>query len=81
MELEVTWKRTTKGWWSYLWRNLIAIVVTMILGAIIGAVLGFILGSLGVANQTIQMICAPIGMILGLSISIIPMKLILNKNL
>lgn len=80
MELEATWGRTTKVWWSYFWRNLIAIIASMILGAIIGGILGFVLGMLGASINTIQIICTPIGVIIGLLISIIPMKLILNKN-
>lgn len=80
MELEATWQRTTKVWWAYLWRNLIAIVASIILGSLIGAALGFILGMLGVGSETIKIICTPIGFIVGLLISIIPMKMILNKN-
>jgi hypothetical protein len=64
MELEVTWKRAAKVWWAYLWRNIIAIIVAM----------------MGVSSQTIQFITAPIGMIIGLLISIVPVKMILVKD-
>ena len=80
MELEVTWKRATRVWWSYLWRNLIAIIAAMVIGGIIGAILGFSLGALGVPLETIQIIVMPIGAIIGLLISIVPMKMILGKN-
>jgi hypothetical protein len=80
MELEVTWKRATKVWWSYLWRNLIAIVAAMVIGGIIGAIFGFVLGALGISTETIQIVVMPIGAIIGLLISIIPIKMILNKD-
>ena len=80
MELEVTWKRAAKVWWSFLWRNIIAVIVAMILGGIVGFIIGFILGAMGVSTQTIQYITAPIGMIIGLLISIVPIKMILAKD-
>jgi hypothetical protein len=80
MELEVTWKRAVRVWWAYLWRNIIAIIIAMIIGGIIGFILGFILGAMGFSIQTIQFITAPIGMIIGLLISIVPIKMILGKD-
>lgn len=80
MELEITWGRVVRVWWAYLWRNLIAIVVAMLAGGIIGGILGFILGAAGVSIETIKIVVMPIGAILGLAISIFPMKMILGKN-
>lgn len=80
MELEVTWGRVFHIWWAYLWRNLIAIVAAMIAGAVVGGILGFILGAAGIGTETITMVTAPIGFVLGLLISIIPIKLILGKD-
>lgn len=80
MELEVTWKRTTKIWWAYLWRNLLAIVASVAIGAIIGGIIGFILGTMGVSVETIKVVTMPIGFVIGLIISIIPLKMILNKD-
>lgn len=80
MELDVTWKRVVKVWWSYLWRNIIAIIVAAILGAVAGFVFGFILGAAGVAPETIKLVTAPIGGVIGLLISVVPMKLILGKD-
>ena len=80
MELEITWKRAAKVWWSYLWRNLIAIVGAVIIGAIVGGIFGFILGMFGASKETIQVVVAPIGFIIGLGISIVPLKLILGKD-
>jgi hypothetical protein len=80
MELEITWKRATRVWWSYLWRNLIAIIIGMLLGGINGFILGFVLSMLGASSETVQFIVMPIGGIIGLLISIVPMKMILGKD-
>ena len=63
-----------------MWRNLIAIVVSMLIGMVIGAVIGFILGAMGVSVRTIQIIVVPIGFVIGLAISIVPLKVILGKD-
>lgn len=80
MELEVTWGRVVRIWWAFLWRNIIAIIGAMIVGAIVGGVLGFIMAMAGASKETIQLVAAPIGGILGLLISIIPIKLVLDKK-
>ena len=80
MELEITWNRVIKVWWSYLWRSLLAAIVAMVIGAIIGGIFGFILGMLGFQTETIQLFVMPIGFLIGVGISIIPLKLILGKD-
>lgn len=80
MELEITWKRCFRVWWSYVWRNLIAIVISVIAGGILGFGLGLILGIAGFSVETIQIVVTPIGFILGLLISVVPMKMILGKD-
>ena len=80
MELEITWNRAIRIWWSYLWRNLIAIVVAMIIVMILGFIIGFIMGAMGFPILTIQLVTAPLGFLLGLGISVVPMKMILGKD-
>ena len=80
MELEVTWGRTIRVWWSLLWRNLVAILAAGVTGAIIGGVLGAIMGAMGVPVKTIQIVTLPIGFVLGLGISVVPLKMILGKD-
>lgn len=80
MELEVTWKRAIKVWWSYFWRSILAIIAAAFVGGIVGGILGFVLGMFGVAKESIQAVMGPIGFVIGVGISIIPLKLILGKN-
>lgn len=80
MELKITWKRAAKVWWSYFWRNILAIIGAIIIGGIVGGIFGFILGMLGASTETVQLIVAPIGFIIGIGISIVPIKMILGKD-
>lgn len=80
MELEVTWGRAVRVWWAYAWRNLIALVAAVVIGGIAGGLIGFIMGVAGADAKTIRMATLPIGVILGLVVSIVPFKLILGKD-
>ena len=80
MEMEPNWSRTIRVWWAYLWRNLIAIVVAMIIAGVVGFIMGIVLGAMGVPTNVIQMVATPVGGVIGILISIVPMKLILRKN-
>ena len=80
METEITWGKATKVWWSIMWRNLIAIFAAMIIGGIIGGIMGVIMGAAGVPVETIQIIAAPIGFIIGIAVSIVPIKMVLGKS-
>ena len=80
MELDVTWKRAARVWLAYLWRNMLAIIAAMILGGIVGGIFAFILSMLGVPQEIIMFIVSPIAFVSGIGISIIPIKLILNKD-
>ncbi len=80
MELEVTWGRTVKVWWAYLWRAIIAMIAGAVAGVIVGGIIGLILGLLGAPIHIVPFITAPIGLGMGLAISIVPIKLILGKD-
>ncbi|MGM0509479.1 MAG: hypothetical protein ACQERZ_10040, partial [Fusobacteriota bacterium] len=72
MELKVTWKHAIKVWWSYIWRNITAIII--------GAILGYAFLIIGTFTKTISVLLVPIGVIISLFTSIIPIRLILNKD-
>lgn len=80
MEVEVTWNRVIRIWWSYAWRNLIAIIISMIVGGVFGFVIGAIMGALGFSVDTIKLVVTPISFLIGLAISIVPMKMIIGKS-
>lgn len=80
MELEITWDRVVRVWWSYLWRSLICILIAMLIGMICGFIIGFTLGFIGFPASLIRLVTGSIGFALGLAISILPMKLILGKD-
>ena len=80
MELEITWNRAIKVWLSLLWRNAIAIIAAILIGALVGGIVGGVLGAAGVSIENIQVISSILGFILGLAISIVPVKLVLGKD-
>lgn len=80
MEVEVTWGRTLRVWWAYLWRSIIAVFVAMLVGAILGFIIGFIMGFLEAPILATQLVGATVGGIVGLAASVVPMRLILGKD-
>lgn len=79
--LEATWGRAIKVWWAYLWRNILAVIVAFIVSFVVGAIFGFALGMMGVSNHSVlRGIGGLIGFSIGLGFSVIPMKMILNKQ-
>jgi hypothetical protein len=80
MELEVTWGRAVRIWWAYLWRNIIAVLVAMIIGGIMGGIIGAVMALSGLPREAIAYVTMPIGFLLGMGISVVPIKLILGKD-
>jgi hypothetical protein len=80
MELEVTWGRAARVWWAYFWRNLVAVAAGSLIGIALGAILGFILGAAGARAETIRIAAFPIGIVVGLLVSIVPIRLVLGKD-
>ena len=66
-EVEVTWGRAIKVWWTLVWRG-------TLIGVGFGAVLGFTLGLLGVQPELI----APISLIFAIPIGWWVVKMVLE---
>jgi len=80
MELPVTWSRAARVWKSYFWRTLVALLASIILGAIVGGAIGFVMGMIGFSPKSIRPVAVVIGLVIGIAVSIVPMKLILGKD-
>jgi hypothetical protein len=80
MELEVTWNRAFRVWLSYLWRNILAIIAATLVGMLFGFGIGFIMGAMGFSVLAIQFVTVPVGLIAGLAISVVPLKMILGMD-
>jgi len=52
----------------------------MIVGGILGGVVGFVMASYGALTETIQLVTVPMGLILGIAFSIVPIKMVLGKE-
>ena len=80
MELEVTWGRAARVWFAFLWRNLFAIVGGVILGGIIGFLVGFLAQLTGLEPEVGQRITMVLGVVIGLGVSVVPIRMILGKD-
>ena len=79
-EIKATWGQVVRVWWALVWRNIIAVIIAMIIGGVIGALLGLVFGIMGVPQNIIEIIAGIVGAIIGLGVSLIPVKMILNKD-
>ncbi|UCF81808.1 MAG: hypothetical protein JSV08_01320 [Acidobacteriota bacterium] len=69
-ELEVTWGRTVRVWWAYLWRSML---ITFIIGFVMG-----LLQAQGAFNSDLPI--QLVGIIISLAFSLVVMKMILGKD-
>ena len=77
IEVEATWNRVIRVYWSYFWRQLII----LLLGTIgIDVFLALMFYAVDTPKHTVLQVIMPINLVLGTCLPIIPMKLILGKN-
>jgi len=81
IELEVTWARLLRVWWEWFWRNLLTTIGVLIVATVIGALSGVVLGAVGATEDTLQMVAAVIGTLVAVTATVIPLGLILNKDI
>jgi hypothetical protein len=80
MELEASWGRTTRVWWAHYWRNLLIGLAGAVVAGFVGFVIGVAAGAMGIDSAALILVTIPIGMLIGMAVSVIPMKLILGKD-
>lgn len=76
-EIDVTWGRAAKVWWSLAWRMLL---FTVAVSFVAGGILGFVGAMLGASQQTVSTLGFLIGVAVGVPIGIWIIKLIIGKN-
>lgn len=76
-ELEVTWMRAFKVWWSLTWR---IIVYSMIFGIVIGMPLGLAAAALGIGQGQASVILQNLATVIGLILGIWILKVVLTKS-
>jgi hypothetical protein len=79
-ELEVTWERAIRIWWSFFWRSLFAVVVAMLMAGAAGFFCGVVLGAMGYSSDAVQKVVYPFGFFFGLTVTLAPIKMILGKD-
>ena len=76
-EIDVTWGRAAKVWWSLLWRSLLFAGVA---GFGVGVIVGVVGAIVGASREAVSVISFFAGLGLGVPIGIWVVKLILTKN-
>ncbi len=74
MEIEVTWNKTIRIWWAWVWRSILLSVAG---GLIIGVLLGIISAVIGVKMPLTSVI---LGFFVGLYAAFYMLKRVLNKD-
>jgi ABC-type phosphate/phosphonate transport system permease subunit len=80
MEVEVTWSRAAMVWWAYIWRLAVATIASALAGAVVGGIMGVFLAILKAPQEAILVVTLPVGLLIGVAASIVPMKMILGKD-
>ncbi len=75
-EIDVTWGRAAKVWWSLVWRTILLSVAAGFVGGIVGSV-GAVLGA---SQEAVSTLTAFTGLGLGVPIGIWVVKLVLGKD-
>jgi ABC-type sugar transport system permease subunit len=80
MEITPTWNHALRIWWAYFWRSLGLLCAALILSFILGILIGLIMNLSGAPESIMRPLSTIIGLVIGFSVSILPMKLILGKD-
>ncbi len=76
-ELEVTWGRALKVWWSIVWR---AMLFSFIAGAVAGFLIGFFGSIAGMDPKAIPIYSGLAGMVVAIPVGIWVVKVVLQKR-
>ena len=75
--LQMTWIRSIKIWWYWLWRTMFA---SLIVGLVVGIVLGIFVGPFIYSPDTLKLIGNVTGAVVGLYFGVFVMKSLPEKR-
>jgi ABC-type dipeptide/oligopeptide/nickel transport system permease component len=76
-ELEITWLRALKVWWSIVWRTLL---YSLIISILVGIPIGIAAATLGLDQESAARLGRSLGSLLGLFIAVWVVKIVLGKS-
>jgi predicted lipid-binding transport protein (Tim44 family) len=76
-DVDVTWGRAAKVWWSLMWRSAL---FGGIAGGLVGFVMGFIMGGAGASRQSIQTLTFGVGGVVAIPVGISVVRHVLKKS-
>jgi ABC-type uncharacterized transport system permease subunit len=77
VEVELTWGRVVKVWWSLLWRGLL---LAFLVGAVLGFIIGFVGGVARIDKTIISRLCLMVGALSGIPVGLWVLKKVLQKK-
>src|SRR6266498_2350041 len=80
MELEITWNRALRVWWSFFWLLLVALAVAFILSIGVGMSFGHLTVALDLPPHIMMPLGRFIGWCMGMLTTVVPIRLILGKR-
>lgn len=81
MEITPGWKQIIRIWWALTWRNICAIFLATCLIFFLTYIATVALGLLGVSESIVYILMLTVGALVGLGISIFPIRMLVGKNL
>jgi hypothetical protein len=81
MELDITWKRAFRVWWSFFWRMLILLPAAYVFAGGVGLVLGVLEVACGLPPDLVTATALVVGWCMGMLAMVVAMGLILGKRL
>lgn len=80
VELKPNFLRLLVIWWSYMWRSLIVMGISFLIGSCIGLIGGFFIPINQLISPKFQIYVIFVNVLIGLIVSILPLKAILGKD-
>jgi len=76
-EIEITWLRASRIWWSWAWRTMLWTIFTAIL---FGIIIGFVIAIMGIPIEPFTPYIQTFGASIGIFFGILAFKIILAKR-
>jgi len=77
VEVEATWWRVAKVWWSLFWRG---ILFGMLAGFVLGFIIGFVATIVGIDKTIIRPLCGIAGAAAGIPVGLLVVKKVLQNR-
>lgn len=78
---ELTWSKITRIWWALTWRNGLALLLSLSIIFFLTFCVQTVFNLIGLSEEVATFVMIPLGTLIGLAISIVPVRYIVGRNL